>query len=54
MIGVHVTPTVFFNVSDPCVVSNGQVDFEQGIEEKSISSSFTSDQWKEWLQKNVV
>uniref|UniRef100_A0A093UZS3 Disulfide bond formation protein D n=1 Tax=Talaromyces marneffei PM1 TaxID=1077442 RepID=A0A093UZS3_TALMA len=38
VIGVHVTPTVFFD----------------GIEEKSISSSFTSDQWDEWLRNNVV
>ncbi|KAF3482045.1 uncharacterized protein GIQ15_04804 [Arthroderma uncinatum] len=37
-IGVHVTPTVFFN----------------GIEEKSISSSFTKEQWLEWVEKNVV
>ncbi|KAK4691264.1 hypothetical protein P7C71_g5698, partial [Lecanoromycetidae sp. Uapishka_2] len=35
--GVHVTPTVLFN----------------GIEEGSISSSFTGDQWEEWLDKNV-
>ncbi|PGH02981.1 hypothetical protein AJ80_08772 [Polytolypa hystricis UAMH7299] len=38
VIGVHVSPTVFFN----------------GIEEKSISSSFTTKEWEEWLQKNVV
>ncbi|CAF9904673.1 MAG: hypothetical protein GOMPHAMPRED_002913 [Gomphillus americanus] len=36
--GVHVTPTVLFN----------------GIEEKSISSSFTAEQWNEWLEKNIV
>ena len=36
--GVHVTPTVIFN----------------GIEEKSISSSFTAEQWDEWLEKNVT
>lgn len=35
--GVHVTPTVLFN----------------GIEEGSISSSFTGEQWEEWLDKNV-
>ena len=35
--GVHVTPTVLFN----------------GIEEGSISSSFTGQQWEEWLEKNV-
>ncbi|KAJ5358578.1 uncharacterized protein N7496_010991 [Penicillium cataractarum] len=38
VIGVHVTPTVFFN----------------GVEERGISSSFTEAQWGEWLAKNVV
>ncbi|MCJ1405328.1 hypothetical protein MMC11_008555 [Xylographa trunciseda] len=38
MTGVHVTPTVVFN----------------GIVENSISSSFTPQQWEEWLEKNVV
>lgn len=36
--GVHVTPTVVFN----------------GVEERSISSGWTLEQWDEWLQKNVV
>ncbi len=36
-VGVHVTPTVLFN----------------GIEEGSISSGFTGQQWEEWLEKNV-
>lgn len=36
--GVHVTPTVLFN----------------GVVEGSISSSFTAQQWEEWLEKNVV
>ncbi|CAD6588499.1 MAG: hypothetical protein ASARMPREDX12_003570 [Alectoria sarmentosa] len=36
-VGVHVTPTVLFN----------------GIEEGSISSSYTGQQWEEWLDKNV-
>ncbi|KAG9769077.1 hypothetical protein ABEF95_001639 [Exophiala dermatitidis] len=35
--GVHVTPTVLFN----------------GVEERSISSSWTVEQWDEWLQKNA-
>ncbi|KAJ5166543.1 uncharacterized protein N7482_005324 [Penicillium canariense] len=38
VIGVHVSPTVFFN----------------GVEERGISSSFTAAQWGEWLAKNVV
>ncbi|KAL2041518.1 hypothetical protein N7G274_005900 [Stereocaulon virgatum] len=36
-VGVHVTPTVLFN----------------GIEEGSISSGFTGEQWDEWLEKNI-
>ncbi|OQD78486.1 hypothetical protein PENDEC_c001G02922 [Penicillium decumbens] len=38
VVGVHVSPTVFFN----------------GVEERGISSSFTEAQWGEWLSKNVV
>ncbi|KZF26125.1 hypothetical protein L228DRAFT_242539 [Xylona heveae TC161] len=38
LVGVHVTPTVIFN----------------GIVENSISSSFTPEQWEEWLEKNIV
>ncbi|KAL9093780.1 MAG: hypothetical protein Q9159_000082 [Coniocarpon cinnabarinum] len=34
--GMHVSPTVLFN----------------GVVENSISSSFTGDQWDEWLTKN--
>ncbi|EIT73804.1 hypothetical protein AO1008_11957 [Aspergillus oryzae 100-8] len=37
-VGVHVSPTVYFN----------------GIEEPGISSSFTATQWGEWLAKNVI
>ncbi|OXV08816.1 hypothetical protein Egran_03420 [Elaphomyces granulatus] len=38
VIGVHVSPTVFFN----------------GIEEKSIGSSFTAAQWEDWLDSNIA
>lgn len=38
MTGVHVTPTVVFN----------------GVVENSISSSFSKEQWEEWLEKNIV
>ncbi|KAK7557243.1 thioredoxin-like protein [Phyllosticta citricarpa] len=38
LVGIHVTPTVVFN----------------GVVENSISSSFTGEQWDEWLKKNVV
>ncbi|KAL8637531.1 MAG: hypothetical protein Q9228_005203 [Teloschistes exilis] len=37
LLGVHVTPTVLFN----------------GVVENSISSSFTGEQWQDWLEKNV-
>jgi hypothetical protein len=37
-VGVHVSPTVFFD----------------GIEERGISSSFSKEQWEEWLEKNVT
>ncbi|KAL4927940.1 DsbA family protein [Aspergillus undulatus] len=38
VIGVHVSPTVFFD----------------GIEESGISSSFTAAQWEQWLTKNAI
>lgn len=38
MQGVHVTPTVIFD----------------GVVENSISSSFSGEQWEEWLEKNVA
>ncbi|KAJ5675874.1 hypothetical protein N7462_008771 [Penicillium macrosclerotiorum] len=38
VVGVHVSPTVFFN----------------GVEERGISSSFTAAQWGEWFATNVV
>ncbi|KAI5239555.1 hypothetical protein E4T43_06673 [Aureobasidium subglaciale] len=38
LVSVHVSPTVMFN----------------GLNEPSISSSFTKKDWEEWLQKNVV
>jgi len=38
LVGIHVSPTVVFN----------------GLVENGISSSFTPEQWDEWLQKNIV
>lgn len=38
MQGIHVSPTVVFN----------------GVVENGISSSFTAEQWEEWLEKNIV
>ena len=35
--GVHVTPTVLFN----------------GVEAKDISSGFSAEQWREWLDRNA-
>ncbi|RDW81809.1 DsbA family protein [Aspergillus mulundensis] len=38
VVGVHVSPTVYFN----------------GVEEPGISSSFTATQWEQWLAENAV
>lgn len=38
MQGIHVTPTVVFD----------------GVVENNISSSFSGEQWEEWLEKNVA
>ncbi|KAI9689666.1 MAG: hypothetical protein M1820_010095 [Bogoriella megaspora] len=38
LVGIHVTPTVMFD----------------GLVENSISSSFSKEQWEEWLEKNVI
>lgn len=38
LVGIHVTPTVVFD----------------GVVQNDISSSWTKEQWEEWLQKNVV
>ncbi|KAJ5099121.1 hypothetical protein N7532_006122 [Penicillium argentinense] len=38
VVGVHVSPTVYFD----------------GAEERGISSSFSAAQWEEWLAKNVM
>ena len=38
LVGVHVTPTVVFD----------------GVVANEISSSWTVEQWEEWLEKNVV
>ena len=38
MQGIHVSPTVVFD----------------GVAENSISSSFSGDQWAEWLERNVA
>jgi hypothetical protein len=38
LVGIHVTPTVLYD----------------GVVENSISSSFTGDQWAEWLERNAA
>lgn len=38
VVGVHVSPTVFFD----------------GVEERAIGSSWTVGQWEEWLERNVT
>ncbi|EEQ34947.1 conserved hypothetical protein [Microsporum canis CBS 113480] len=42
VVGVHVTPTVFFN------------SWCKGIVEMIIDSKFTKEQWIEWLEEKVV
>ena len=54
--GVHVTPTVLFNVSKallPFLCSHVLIDF-QGVVEGGISSSFSKEDWEQWLEKNIV
>ncbi|OJD22336.1 hypothetical protein ACJ73_06316 [Blastomyces percursus] len=48
LIGTHFTPTVYFD----WMLRFGKN--KKGVEERSISSSFTREQWEEWLQNNVV
>lgn len=53
--GVHVTPTVLFNGDyTDFFLLMALAEIVQGIEEGSISSSFTGQQWDDWLQKNVT
>lgn len=55
LVGIHVTPTVVFNVSFPGGKELfGILTVCQGVVENSISSSFTKEQWEEWLEKNIV
>ena len=54
--GVHVTPTVLFNVSEVLVrhCHKRTLTWMQGVVEGGISSSFSKDDWQQWLEKNVV
>ena len=54
--GVHVTPTVLFNVSEVLVrhCHERMLTSLQGIVEGGISSSFSKDDWQQWLEKNVA
>lgn len=57
LVGIHVSPTVLFDVSgreQRGVETFVQLTYIQGLVENSISSSFTKDQWEEWLEKNVA
>jgi protein-disulfide isomerase len=56
VVGVHVTPTVMFNVRPSKrlqleLLTNISL---QGLVEPSIESSFTPDQWEDWIKKNIV
>jgi hypothetical protein len=35
-------------------VNAGTKSYPQGIVENGIESSFTAEQWQDWLKKNVV
>lgn len=54
--GVHVTPTVLFNVREALVSFSSKhvLTFWQGVVENGISSSFSKDDWQQWLEKNVA
>jgi hypothetical protein len=54
--GVHVTPTVLFNVRAGLSfrLQLAHTDLSQGIVEGGISSGFSKDDWQQWLEKNVV
>ena len=54
--GVHVTPTVLFNVSEDLVrhCHKRTLTWLQGVVEGGISSGFSKDDWQQWLEKNVV
>jgi len=54
--GVHVTPTVLFNVRDLMFAYTGKYPLTllQGIVEGGISSGFSKDDWQQWLEKNVA
>lgn len=54
--GVHVTPTVLFNVSGVLVrhCHKRTLTWMQGVVEGGISSSFSKDDWQQWLEKNVI
>ena len=50
------TPTVVFNVCFHFVnpTDHFMLMVLQGVVENGISSSFTAEQWLEWLEKNVI
>ena len=54
--GVHVTPTVLFNVSEDLVrhCHKRTLTWLQGVVEGGISSGFSKDDWQQWLEKNVI
>jgi hypothetical protein len=54
--GVHVTPTVLFNVRGALLSHcwRRMLTWLQGIVEGGISSGFSKDDWQQWLEKNVA
>ena len=52
--GVHVTPTVLFDVSSTSVlVPKTLLTHDKGVVEGGISSSFSKEDWEQWLEKNI-
>ena len=56
LLGIHVSPTVMFNVSQSASLlkASSFIDLSQGVVEPGISSSFGKDDWDEWLKKNIT
>lgn len=52
--GVHVTPTVLFNVSTFRASDAISTDSNQGVEENGIGSSSSKEDWEKWLEKNIT
>ena len=52
--GIHVTPTVLFNVRSLHINDQPMLTVLQGVIENGVGSSSSKEEWEEWLQKNIV